>query len=1371
MNENVAKPGLSGDGQSQAANTVATNPSTPSSVEKPAFVVGIGASAGGLEALERFFKAMPSDSGMAFVVLQHLSPDFKSLMDELLARYTSMTIKRVDEPADLRANTIYLLPPRKEMAVSEGKLVTTDRPAGHSLNMPINTFFRSLARELREKAIAIVLSGTGTDGTIGLMDVDECGGLVLVQSEETAKFDGMPRSAIDTGLAAAAMAPEEMPAVLLAYAKDPTAPFIDPRLRKADSETLAGLPAIIQKLRETYDLDFNYYKPATISRRIERRITLTKCQNIQEYSERLLASATEVDLLFKDLLIGVTRFFRDPEAFDSLRAKVILPLVDSTPANEEIRAWVPGCATGQEAYSLAMLFFEALEAKGREPNLKIFATDMHRESLAIASEGVYPATSMADLSEERRERFFHQEDSQSFRVNSRLRKALVFSAHNLIKDPPFTRVDLISCRNLLIYLQPAAQSKAMVVFHFGLKINGGLFLGPSEDPAELKTEFETLERSWKIYRKVSDTRLPMDPRPGGALSLGRNLQPPVPGDVRLARAYDVLLSRYVPTGVLINERREVLHLFGEADRFLRPQPGRMSHDVVVMARGDLRIALSSAIQAVLKKSEKVTFRSVRVDVDNSGILIDLTVEALVDRITGAKYLLILLLEERPLPQSNRQQEQLFEVGQEARTRIQQLESELQYTKESLQTTVEELQTSNEELQASNEELQASNQELQSTNEELHSVNEEIYSVNSELEQKNKELNETTTDLTNLMQASEIGTIFTDAQHRIRLFTPAAANIFNLLKQDVGRDIKHITSRIKDDDVLEDIGKAVATRESNIKKVVTEEGRAFLRRVTPYFDLNNEPVGLILTFVEITALDAAEKQFRIMFEGAPQAIVMVNSRGRITLVNRQAKSVFGYEKNEMLELGVEQLMPERYRTAHHVMREAFATAEQARPMGKERQLHALRKDGTEFPAEIGLSPIVVHNEKCVMAFITDTTERLGLQAEHQKMERKLQETARLESLGVLAGGIAHDFNNILAGILGNVGILEMEVPKDSSQYAICKNIEQASLRAAELCKQMLAYSGRGQFVLANVDAAWLVRDTLQLIRASVPKNVALDIEPTQKKFPVEVDVSQIRQVVMNLAINAAEAMGGKSGIVRIHMDTTRISSSEMVALAVVPPDNSGDFVLIEVADNGSGVSPENLKRIFDPFFTTKFTGRGLGLAAVQGIVRGHKGGLAVTSELGRGTTFRFFLPLSTVGPDAGKAEERQQRAVWKGSGKVLVVDDDDLVRTALSRSLNRHGFDTVTATNGREAIARFKEAPDTFALVVLDLTMPEMGGAETFAELKNLSPKVKVLLTSGYNETDATSRFGGLGLAGFLQKPFLASELDQAVRTIVEKQSK
>lgn len=1359
-------------------------PDVSEASEAPDFVVGLGASAGGLEALERFFKAMPGDSGMAFVVIQHLSPDFRSLMDELLARFTPMAIHRVSEPVTMRRNSIYLLPPRKEMVVEGGALRVRDKLGDNQLHFPINTFFRSLAQERTDRAIAIVLSGTGTDGSLGLLDVHDVGGLVLAQSQETAKFDGMPRSAVATGAVNAVLAPEDMPAVLLKYARNPAGALLEAGRVGEGGE--GGVPAVFDRLRQVYDLDFGLYKPATISRRLDRRVSLGPVATLEAYCERVLRDPVELDSLYKDLLIGVTRFFRDPEAFALLREQVVPALMKQVPPEEEVRLWVPGCATGEEAYSLAILFLEECSAQGRTPLVKVFASDVHRDSLQTAAEGVYPESALTDMPAELRQRYFLPEPGGMYRVTAQLRKQIIFSPHNVIRDPPFTKIDLVSCRNLLIYFQPVAQARAIGSFYFALKPQGVLFLGPSESTGDLSNEFESLDRHWKIYRKATDHRLPVEVRVPVAAVDARGMRRGPGSDPRLARVYDALLTRFVPTGVLVNERREALHFFGHADRFLRPVPGRVSHDVVNMARGDLRIVLSSALQSCQKKLERVVFRSVRLRDDGGREeVVNLTVEPVSDRASQSALLLVLFESVRmrsPVsgeageagePGVTARESSIFELSEESRERIQQLEAELQHTKESLQTAVEELETSNEELQASNEELLASNEELQSTNEELHSVNEELYSVNAEHEHKIRELHEVAGDLRNLMQATEIGTIFTDREHRIRLFTPAASSVFNLMAQDIGRDIRHITSRIAKDDVFEQIARVSASGEAADGRVTTPEGKTFLRRIKPYLDLNREPGGLILTFVDVTRLSEAEtalreseRQFRLIFESAPDGILTVDATGSIVHANERVHQIFGYPPGVLLGQPLEQLLPESMREAHRGHRVARESRPEVRAMGMDRDFSARKRDGTEFRVEVGLSPVEIGGRRLTLAFVTDVTQRKEAEARRLRIEAKMIETAKLESLGVLAGGIAHDFNNLLTGILGSASLAGLELDRIGDHPSLRQGIrliEEAAQRAGDLCKQLLAYSGKGKFVVESLNLSLLVEQTIELIKTSVGRHVELEFRLDRDVPTVVMDATQIRQVVMNLVINASEAIGDRAGRIRVSTGVRAVDAETLRSAFGALGAGEGSYVFLEVSDSGCGIAPEDTAKIFEPFYTTKFTGRGLGLSAVVGIIRGHRGAIRVNSQVGQGTIFEVLLPPSGRSLEPASTAPPSAPAPWKASGVVLVVDDERAVRLAAGRMLETIGFEVVVAMDGVEAVEIFERDPGRFAVVLLDLTMPRRNGEETFAELRRIRPDIRVVLMSGFNQDEATSRFVADDLAGFVAKPFTAAVLSGALR--------
>ncbi|WP_370263115.1 chemotaxis protein CheB [Limnobacter sp.] len=832
-------------------------------LSKPTHIVGIGASAGGLEALEKLFRVMPPSTGMAFVVVQHLSPDFKSLMDELMMRFSTMPVKLIDSEMNVEPNTIYLLAPKKEVVIEGEKLLTYDRPPGKQLSLPINMFFRSLAASWGDKAIAVVLSGTGSDGSDGVLNIRDAGGVVLVQDPATAKFDGMPQSAISTGCVDAVLPPEEIPASLESILQDPL--FIRNYGKDEGGEhdliELEGIQKIYELLRNRFSIDFRLYKPSTITRRIQRRIALQgNAVSIDDYSDQLENDSQELNLLYKDLLIGVTAFFRDIDAYDALRNKALQDLLELVPPSQEFRVWVCGCSTGQEAYSIGMIILEELERHGRPVNVKIFATDLHRDSVTTAAEGVYSETALESVPAPLKEKYFNSLGGGNYKVSGHLRKLIIFSEHNLLKNPPFTRMHLVSCRNLLIYFRADAQVPAVTAFNFSLVKGGILFLGASESLGTLADDFDTVDSHWKIYRKARDSRAALGYRAPGSFSQLTTFDPTSSRSradraVPLTRVYQHLLDKHIPSGILLNENNELMHVFGDAHRFMKIPTGRHTGDVFTMLGQSLSIALSTALRNIKSQAISMSYRGIRAE--DHEALIELTVDPVFDKVSGRRFYMVLMSDQQigtaltPDIDLSVVKED-FSLSEESAEYVRQLQLELQRTKEALQTNAEELETSNEELQASNEELQASNEELQSTNEELHSVNEELYTVNTELEQKIVQLDRLTSDLRNLVDSSQIATVFLDGNYCIRVYTPRATDVFNLVRKDLGRDIRHFTPRIPDHQLESDLERAYQQQKSS-EQEIEADGRYYLRRCAPHKDSKTGKVGIILTYIDITKI--------------------------------------------------------------------------------------------------------------------------------------------------------------------------------------------------------------------------------------------------------------------------------------------------------------------------------------------------------------------------------------------------------------------------------------------------------------------------------------------------------------------------------------
>ena len=830
------------------------------------FVVGIGASAGGLKPIEAFFDHMPTDSGMAFVIVQHLSPDFKSLMDELLARHTSMAIHKVSDGIEIEPDSIYLIPPEKNMAMSNGKLLLSDKTEERGLNLPIDIFFSSLAKEATTNAIAIVLSGTGSDGSRGIKDVREAGGLVLVQSVESAPFDGMPRAAIDTGIVDLICKPSDMPKQIVSYMGHQDRKMLQQsELEEVDLETETEMLRLYRFYRQRENIDFSLYKPGTISRRIERRMRMNAVASLDEYLTQIEADEAEADLLFRDLLVEVTHFFRDEEAFLRMRKTIIPDLIQRSEPDTEIRAWVCGCATGEEAYSIAMLLHDCIQKSGRKDQaFKVFATDVHTKSLEVASNGFYPSAALETVPEEFRSKYFVNNNGIC-NVKRDLRQKVIFASNDITRDPPFTRLDLVTCRNVLIYLEPKIQKRILSMFHFGLKTKGVLFLGPSESVGDLGHEFTEIDRHWRVYSKKRDVRLPESTRMPLTPMLDTVIRErtttssvdttkPAKTEPWLTTAYEDLLARHVPPSLLVNDCNELVHCFGDARKLLTLPEGKPTNNVLKMLEDDLSISVNAAIHRAKSESVPVVFNGVRVKLDDQHSLFRVTVEPYNKQQDQSLYLISLEATEKVDSEfSIVENYQTSDVSDE---RIDQLERELNYTRETLQATVEELESSNEELQATNEELIASNEELQSTNEELHSVNEELYTVNTEHKEKIEELTELTSDMDNLFKSTDTGTIFLDKNFNIRMFTPSITSGFNVMQQDIGRPINHISYKLDSPQLLTDASDVLNSGISKEVEVHGRDQRIYLQRIQPY-RVEDRIEGVILTLTDITALREAE----------------------------------------------------------------------------------------------------------------------------------------------------------------------------------------------------------------------------------------------------------------------------------------------------------------------------------------------------------------------------------------------------------------------------------------------------------------------------------------------------------------------------------
>jgi len=862
-------------------------------------VVGIGASAGGLAAFEAFFSGMPADSdpGMAFVLVQHLAPDHKSILTELIQRYTRMQVFEVDDGMPVRANCAYIIPPNRDMAFLSGVLHLLEPSSPRGQRLPIDFFFRSLAQDQRERAVGIVLSGTGSDGTLGVRAIKGAGGMVMAQLPASTEYDGMPRNAIDTGLVDYVLPPAEMPAQLIAYAA--RALCMPPRPASGPASTPGenALNKVFILLRTRTGHDFSQYKPNTISRRIQRRMAVNRIETMDGYVKYLRQTPTEVDALFGDLLIGVTSFFRDPEAFKALEERVIPRLFADKPAGALIRVWSLGCSTGEEAYSLAILLQERMEVLRQGFQVKVFATDIDGQAIATARAGVYPASIAADITPERLERFFTVEsDGCAYRINKGIRDLLVISLQDVVKDLPFSKLDLISCRNLLIYMGGDLQKKVISLFHYALKPGGFLFLGTSETVGREHDDlFAELDRPLKLYRRKEDflggnLRRLVTPMTavGAVVPATGKVAFPVKRSIR-ELTEQALLQQAVPACALVNGYGDILYVHGRTGAYLELASGEAGvNNILKMARAGLRHDLTVALHKATKTKDTVRHPCLRVKTDGGFTLVNLTIRPLPPRLgpvegeclaatPDAPLYLVILGDAMPLDPALPAGEGTDShdtsappgADTDADAHIMALSQELQAKEEYLQSANEELETANEELKSSNEEMQSVNEELQSTNEELEtskeelqSLNEELATVNAELQTKVADLSRANNDMNNLLSGTGIATVFVDYRLHILRFTPSATQIINLIRSDIGRPVAHVVSNLAGyDRLVEDAQAVLDTLVPKDREVQTKAGQWYTMHIGAYRTLDNVIDGVVITFVDITEAKKTREALR------------------------------------------------------------------------------------------------------------------------------------------------------------------------------------------------------------------------------------------------------------------------------------------------------------------------------------------------------------------------------------------------------------------------------------------------------------------------------------------------------------------------------
>ncbi|MCE3282043.1 MAG: chemotaxis protein [Chitinophagaceae bacterium] len=1186
------------------------------------YVVGIGASAGGLEAINAFFDNIPGDTGFSFVVIQHLSPDYKSLMAELLAKHTEMKVFEATEGMSLKSNCIYLIPTKKVLTLKGGRLHLEEKLRTNHPNTTIDIFFESLARDRGEKAVGIILSGTGSDGSRGISAIKNNGGTVVVQDPVSAAFDGMPNSGLATGYADLILSPEMMPDELIHFLKE--APLIR-SFHQLNNQEEAIIADVLELILKVTQHDFSHYKRPTLTRRLAKRMAEKGTKSLSEYYEFLLNHPDEVRALCQEFLINVTRFFRDEEAFEVIQQNVIPSLFKNKEAGDTIKVWVVAASTGEEAYTLAMLFEEFMELQKRyDVSVKIFATDIDGQAIEMASKGIYTEEAVKGIAADRLKRFFVKE-GHTYKVSSSLRKTVVFAKHDITKDPPFSRIDLLTCRNMLIYMNALLQKNILQKFHFALNEDGYLFLGNSENLGVLKDVMKDIDKKWKIYQCISKNKTTeyeafLNPTNRTGLTL------PTPKAknalTHLAEIFkDTLLDEYQFAGIFIDRDFEVKQAVGAFKHFISFPESNFNFNLLKLVPPDLSVALSTCIRKAIKENEKVVQKRVKVQDGKGHRLLNIVVKPYLNQKTYLQPFLFIILNEAEQDAKPVSRSITTTKKDVVSRRIEELEAELKDTKENLQAVVEEVESANEELQSSNEEIISSNEELQSTNEELQSLNEELHTVNAEHQLKIKELMELNDDLNNYFNNSEVGQILIDRNLVVRKFTPFAKKQVNLIESDVGRSITDISTNFKDRRFIGQIRSVMETGVREEEEILMEDGGVYHMRIAPFFRQDRSIDGVVVNFIDISQLKTLNSIIEAVLNSSTSGILAnkaIRDKQNTIIdfeyisVNKAAEKMLHTTEKAMVGQRLKKLFPE--------MADAyFIDYVEIVETGQTRHFEF-------FYDKVGrwYDIICVKMMDGLVTTFTDVTERkkaadlLALGYEELKSTTKQLERSNMDLLQ-FASVASHDLKEPLRKIQAFGNLLRDKV-RDKLGDAENKYIEKminSSNRMQNLVDDILTLSR-----LSNTEVPFTKVDLNEIIN-----NIADDLEVTirDKNAVIKADQlsvthavpGQMHQLFQNLITNGLKFNEHKQPAIRI---TQKAMPKKWAGELGI---NAKDFHVVEVSDNGIGFEQKYAEKIFGIFQRldgNSYQGSGIGLAICQKIMDNHKGYIKAESTPGRGTKF-------------------------------------------------------------------------------------------------------------------------------------------------------
>jgi two-component system CheB/CheR fusion protein len=1358
----------------------------PSNLSFP--VVGIGASAGGLDAVRRFFEHMPSESGMAFVVIFHLSPDHESNAGKIIEQTTKMRVIQVDSAVAIEQDHVYVISPAQYLSMNDGYLRVSPQGPRHGAHVTIDLFFRDLADVHREKAFCLVLSGAGADGAVGLSRIKEQGGVTLVQSPTDAEYDGMPQSAIRTEMVDFVLPVVDMPQKLLELWKNarhiqlPASNDLEAyAAATSDMRSVAlaehAVHDILVKLRAGTGHDFKHYKRATVLRRIERRLQVTAQSNLSEYYEYLSAHPSEVKALLDDMLIGVTNFFRDREAFDALERDVAPQLFSryaSHGGKHDLRIWSAGASTGEEAYSLVMLFADHKASVGSDVGIQVFASDIDDRAVSAGRAGLYSQAIVADVPPTRLRQYFAKEDDR-YRVRKEVRDSVLFAKHSLLTDPPFSQMDLIVCRNLLIYLDRDVQREILQMFHFALNPGGFLFLGSSESADLCQDLFSVVDKKNRIFRArsgaVPSHRMLTLPR-GGYTKVAPSPRPPFVEPARkptVASVHQRALQQFLVTpSILVNNVADILHISDGAGRYLHHVAGEVTRNVLSLIIPELRLELRTAVFQTQQTSAPVKTRPVMIGRDARYFQIVMTAYPFSDEVSDMECMLIVFAEDEvdakdinanPKTQSENQM-------------LSNLERELQRTKVQLQDTIEhseisseELKASNEEMQAVNEELRSATEELETSKEELQSINEELLTVNYELKIKVEETDQANDYLRNLISSTDIATVFVDRNCCIKWFTPRATDIFSMLMVDTGRPLMDITHRLDYDDMMSDAMQVFETLNVIEREVQGRNGRWYIARLLPYRSGSDQIDGIVLTFIDITTRRTAEDELRLGEERLrlvaentrDYAIIVIDEEGRISSWNNGAEQIFGYSKTEAEGKPFAFLFTDEDKVAGVPEQELSV----ARKLGRsEDERWHLRKDGRKFYCSGEVTLLKGEDFQGFVKIARDLTQHMRLHEEQSQHLAETRQSSQLkdEFFAVMSHELKHPLNLIQlnAHLLRRLPAIKREAAAMKAVASINDAVNSQARIIDDLLDVARIRTGKLKLEASVIDFLALVEEIRGVVEHSEHQRDITFNLPDGGGIYIEADPTRVEQIVWNLINNAIKFTPAGGAV------TVKVASA-------------AESAWLEVSDTGPGIEKSQLEHIFQMFgqanhrpSTGHKGGLGIGLSLVKQLVEAHGGSISAHSDgPGKGATFKIAFPLSNPPVASTKSQTVDDVGLLHGV-KVLLVDDAADVLETMALLLEMEEAQVVAFADARQALEAAKST--VFDVVISDVGMPVMDGYEFVRLLRQLDgyAQTPCVALTGYGAGQVVTGKDASGFDECVGKPVAYDDFVGVLRRLVMK---